>query len=56
MDTYQEIIEKNISFPDNKNIEINSLLNSLLDKNENLRSKFFDFKNIKNHIFFKDIN
>ena len=50
------IIEKNISFPDNKNIEINSLLNSLLDKNENLRSKFIDFKNIKNHVFFKDIN
>ena len=56
IDTYKDIIEKNISFPDNKNIEINSLLNSLLDKNENLRSKFFDFKNIKNHVFFKDIN
>ena len=56
IDTYKEIIEKNITFPDNKNIEINSLLNSLLDKNENLRSKFFDFKNIKNHVFFKDIN
>ena len=56
IDTYKDIIEKNISFPDNKNIEINSLLNSLLDKNENLRSKFIDFKNIKNHVFFKDIN
>ncbi len=55
-DTYKEIIEKNISFPDNNNIEINSLLTSLLDKNENNRKKFLDFKNIKNHVFFKNIN
>ena len=55
-DTYKEIIEKNISFPDNNNIEINSLLTSLLDKNENNRIKFLDFKNIKNHVFFKNIN
>ena len=55
-ETYKEIIEKNISFPDNNNIEINSLLTSLLDKNENNRKKFIDFKNVKNHIFFKNIN
>ena len=56
IDTYKEIIEKEVTFPDNKNIEINSLINSLLDKNENNRNKYVDFKNITSHVFFKEIN
>ena len=56
IDTYKEIIEKEVTFPDNKNIEINSLISSLLDKNENNRNKYVDFKILKSHVFFKDIN
>ena len=54
LDTYKEIIEKEISFPDNSNKELNSLLSSLLDKNESTR--YTDIKVIKLHLFFKDIN
>ena len=54
IDTYKEIIEKEVSFPDNNNIELNSLLNTLLDKNENNRLSIF--KMIKTHFFFKDID
>ncbi len=53
-DIYQEIIEKKITFPDNKNFELNSLLNTLLDKNENNRNNLF--KMLKTHFFFKDID
>ena len=53
-DTYKEIIEKDISFSDNDNIELNSLLNTLLDKNENNRLSLY--KMIKTHFFFKDID
>jgi cGMP-dependent protein kinase len=56
IDTYKEIIEKEVTFPDNKNPEINSLINVLLDKNENMRNKYTEFKNIKGHIFFKEID
>ena len=54
LDTYKEIIEKDISFSDNDNIELNSLLNTLLDKNENNRLSLY--KMIKTHFFFKDID
>ena len=54
LDTYKEIIEKEITFPDNSNKELNSLLSSLLDKNESTR--YTDIKVIKLHLFFKDIN
>ena len=54
IDTYKEIIEKEVTFPDNNNIELNSLLNTLLDKNENNRLSIF--KMIKTHFFFKDID
>ena len=54
LDTYKEIIEKGISFPDNNNNELNSLLSSLLDKNEN--SRYTEMKLIKPHLFFKDFN
>ena len=32
------------------------MINSLLDKNENNRNKYVDFKNITSHVFFKEIN
>ena len=54
LDTYKEIIEKEVSFPDNSNIELNSLLNTLLDKNENNRHSII--KMIRTHFFFKDID
>ena len=54
LDTYKEIIEKEITFPDNNNKELNSLLSSLLDKNE--LTRYTDIKTIKLHFFFKDIN
>ena len=54
LDTYKEIIEKDISFSDNDNIELNSLLITLLDKNENNRLSLY--KMIKTHFFFKDID
>ena len=54
LDTYKEIIEKEVTFPDNNNIELNSLLNSLLDKNENNRHSII--KMIRTHFFFKDID
>ena len=54
LDTYKEIIEKEITFPDSNNKELNSLLSSLLDKNES--SRYTDIKIIKLHLFFKDIN
>jgi cGMP-dependent protein kinase len=50
LDTYKEIIEKEVTFPDNNNIELNSLLNSLLDKNENNRHSII--KMIRTHFFF----
>ena len=50
LDTYKEIIEKEVSFPDNSNIELNSLLNTLLDKNENNRHSII--KMIRTHFFF----
>jgi cGMP-dependent protein kinase len=53
-DTYKEIIEKKLSFPNNNNFELNSLLNTLLDKNENNRNNLF--KMLKTHFFFKDID
>ena len=51
LDTYKEIIEKEVSFPDNSNIELNSLLNTLLDKNENNRHSII--KMIRTHFFLK---
>lgn len=54
LDTYKEILEKEISFPDNSNINLNSLLRSLLNKNDQLR--YSDLKTIKSHLFFKDFN
>ena len=54
LDTYKEIIEKDISFSDNDNIELNSLLITLLDKNENNRLSLY--KMIKTRFFFKDID
>ena len=54
LDTYKEIVEKEVSFPDNNNIELNSLLSSLLDKNENNRHSII--KMIRTHFFFKDID
>ena len=53
-DIYNEIIEKKISFPDNNNFELNSLLNTLLEKNEMNRNNLF--KMLKTHFFFKDID
>ena len=54
MDTYKEILEKEVEFPEKNNNEINSLVSSLLEKNENKRN--CDFKSIKNHLLFSDFN
>ena len=54
MDTYNEILEKEVSFPEKNNNEINSLVSSLLEKNENKRN--CDFRSIKNHLLFSDFN
>ena len=54
MDTYNEILEKEVEFPEKNNNEINSLVSSLLEKNENKRN--CDFRSIKNHLLFSDIH
>ena len=54
MDTYKEILEKEVEFPDKNNNEINSLVSSLLEKDEKKRNT--DFKNIKTHLLFSDFN
>ena len=54
MDTYNEILEKEVSFPEKNNNEINSLVSSLLEKNENKRN--CDFRSIKNYLLFSDFN
>lgn len=54
LDTYKEILEKEVEFPDKNNNEINSLICSLLEKNEAKRNT--DFNNIKTHLLFSDFH
>lgn len=53
-DTYKEILEEEVKFPDNSNIELNSLLGSLLNKNE--KTRYSNLQTIKNHYVYKDFN
>lgn len=53
-DTYKEILEDELKFPDNSNKELNSLLSSLMNKNE--KSRYSSLQTIKSHLVFKDFN
>ena len=54
IETYKEILYKDVEFPDKNNNEINSLISALLEKNDKKRN--CDFKNLKTHVLFCDFN
>ena len=54
IETYKEILNKEVEFPEKNNNEINSLISVLLEKNEKRRN--CDLKNLKTHVLFCDFN